>query len=65
MTILNNIRYGLAITTLTLAYLTVAVSGLLLEITDLITQSEISPTDWKRWLEMYKTELDVIKVSLL
>lgn len=65
MTILNNIRYGLAITTLTLAYLTVAVSGLLLEITDLITQSEISHTDWKRWVEMYKTELDVIKVGLL
>lgn len=65
MTILNNIRYGLAVTTLTLAYLTVAVSGLLLEITDLITQSEISHTDWSRWVSMYKTELDVIKVSLL
>lgn len=65
MTILNNIRYGVAITTLTLAYLTVAISGVLLEITDLITQSEISHTDWTRWVEMYKTELDVIKVSLL
>lgn len=65
MTILNNVRYGLAITTLTLAYLTVAISGLLLEITDLITQSDMSHTAWSKWWSMYLNELDVIKVNLL
>lgn len=65
MTILNNIRYGLAITTLTLAYLTVAISGVLLEITDLITRGQKDPISWGQWWEMYREGLDMIKVSLL
>lgn len=65
MNILNNIRYAIAITTLTIGYICVAISGVFLEITDLVSGSKMSHTDWTKWLSMYMNELDVIKLSLL
>ena len=65
MNIINNIRYAISVTTLTIGYVCVAISGVFLEITDLVSRSKMSHTDWKKWWSMYLNELEVIKVSLL
>lgn len=65
MNILNNIRYVISILTLTLAYLFVGVSGVFLEITDFVSGSKMSHTNWGKWWNLYWNEIEVIKISLL
>ena len=65
MNILNNIRYGLAVTTLTLAYICVVIGSTLMHLTDFIAGTDFEHAPLKSWWEMYKTELELIKVSLL
>ena len=65
MNILNNIRYGVSVTTLTLAFICVVIGATLMHLTDFIAEADFEHAPLKSWWELYTKELELIKVSLL
>ena len=69
MNILNTIRIGLSLTLLVVVYIFVAISGIILFITDKLSGSELSTCDyktlWKTLWKMFKDEVQLIKQGLL
>lgn len=65
MNILNTIRLGLSLTLLVVAYIFVAISGIILFITDKLSGSELSTCDYKTLWKMFKDEVELIKQGLL
>lgn len=65
MNILNTIRLGLSLVLLVVAYIFVAISGVILFITDKLSGSELSTCDYKSLWKMFKDEVEVIKTGLL
>lgn len=65
MNILNNIRIGVSLTLLVAAYLFVAISGVILWMTDKISGSELSTCNYKTLWKMFKDEVELIKQGLL
>lgn len=65
MNIINNIRYGVSVTLLTLAYICVVVGSTLMHLTDFVAGTNFEHTPLKSWWELYTKELELVKVSLL
>lgn len=65
MNILNNIRYGVSITTLTLAYTCVVIGATLMHLSDFVAGTSFEHAPFKSWWVLYTKELELVKVSLL
>lgn len=66
MNIINNIRFTIGVALLTIAYLFVAVSGVVLWMGDKVSgHSFESYCDYKSLWSMYKDEIELIKQGLL
>lgn len=65
MNILNNIRFGVSLTLLVVAYVFVGLSGVLLYVADKTSGSELSSCDYKTLWKMFNDELTLIKQGLL
>ena len=65
MNILNTIRIGLSLTLLVVAYIFVAISGIILFVTDKLSGSELATCNYKTLWKMFKDEVQLIKQGLL
>lgn len=65
MNILNNIRYGLAILLITLSYLCVGLSGLVLLAGNTVAGVDSEPLGWFGLWKYYNERIEAAKVSLL
>lgn len=65
MTILNTLRYGLAVFLITLSYLCVGVSGLFLLAANVVASVESEPLGWIDLWKYYDEKIEAAKASLL
>lgn len=65
MTILNTLRFGLAVFLITLSYLCVGVSGLLLLAGNTVASVESEPLGWIGLWEYYDEKIELAKINLL
>lgn len=65
MNIINNIRFTISVALLSVAYIFVALSGVILWIGDMVSGSELSTCSYSKLWSMFKDEIELIKQGLL
>ena len=65
MTILNSLRFGLVVSLITLSYLCVGISGLLLLAGNTVANVESEPLGWIGLWKYYNEKIELVKISLL